>query len=686
MPLQKSKNIIKYNKIDIIRYSKGGIKMKPDYFDHNVISEDFKSFEAGYFPSDISAIGEYHYYKPGFTGIWHEPNKCTGWNGKSCWIIKSMDGHRFIEQQLDKRTVPWGETIPMLVAGGKDGKEWRSVRIETEIWALAGSDRCGIVFRYKDSRHFYWFVIENGETAALYKKDEEELILISSCKYKYDIDSRNILVAEAVKDSISCYINGELMLQSNDAGYTNGCVGIASRCPGRFFYFKADIPTEERDLLLNIKREKNNELQIKKSGYPKMKLWKMIDLKNFGSARNYRCADLNNDGEKEFIFIQCVNMINNHDEMMISCMTAVDLRGNILWQIGEPAIGAHIATCDLPVQVYDIDGDGKNEVIYAKDFRIIIADAETGITKSSAPTPKPVKHAKYKIYQNIILERIVVDSIRICNFSGGQPSDILIKDRYNNIWAYNNKLELLWHRYVNCGHFPYAFDINHDGRDELIAGHSLISADGELIWELPGMNCHVDEIVIGRFDPDNPKYQIALASGEDGFLLIDEDGKIIARDTLGHAQRVSVANYRPELPGLEICVTTFWRNTGIIAYYDCKGNKLFSFEPGANGNIINPVSWGANGKILALYSASIEYGGLYDGYGNCVVEFPNDGHPELCCDAVDLCGDEREEILVWDEKKMYIYTQDDNPSKLSFKARKRYEEYNYSNYRGEFIF
>ncbi|MCL2774473.1 MAG: hypothetical protein FWD71_14165 [Oscillospiraceae bacterium] len=664
---------------------------KTDYFECNVINEDFTSFKTGYFPSDISAIGEYHYFKPGYTGIWYEPNKCTGWQGQNCWMIKSMDRRRFIEQQLDKRNIPWGDTVPMLVAGDK---QWRTVRVETEIRTLAASDRCGIVFRYTDSRHFYWFALENDTAATLYKKDEETLILLASCEYCYDIDSRSILVVEAIVDSISCYINDKLMLQLNNNSYESGYVGIASRCPSRFYYVKADIPKEERDLLLNIKKQKNAELQAKKVSYPAMKLWKTINLKNFGSARNYRCADLNGDGVKELIFIQSMKMLNSEDEMMISCMTAVDLSGNILWQIGEPARNAYMATCDLPVQVYDIDGDGKNEIIYAKDFSLIVADAATGKTKFMVWTPESIKHDKYKIYQNIILERIVVDSIRICNFSGKErPSDILVKDRYNNIWVYefdNNmpmpRLKLLWHRHVNCGHFPYAFDINGDGRDELIAGHSLISADGELIWELPGMDCHVDEIVIGKFDPDNPKYQIAFASGEDGFILADEDGNIIARDMPGHAQRVSVANYRPELPGLEICVTTFWRNTGIITYYDYKGKRLFSFEPGANGNIINPVSWSADGRILALYSASTEHGGLYDGKGDCVVMFPNDGHSELCCDAVDLIGDEREEILCWDEKMMYIYTQEDNPSKLAFSHRKRYEEYNYSNYRGEFIF
>ncbi|MCL2816254.1 MAG: hypothetical protein FWD23_16800, partial [Oscillospiraceae bacterium] len=341
-------------------------------FDYNAIDEDFTSFDTGYFPSDISAIGEYHYYEPGFTGIWYEPNKCTGWQNQSCWMIKSAEGRRFIEQQLDKRNIPWAETVPMLVAGDK---EWQSVRIETEIWTLAASDKCGIVFRYTDSRHFYWFAIENGVCAALYKKDGEDLILLSSGEYLYDIDSKNILAAEAAENFICCYINGKLLLCAEDGSYKKGCAGIAARCPSRFFYFKAHIPKKERDISTAAKKQKNAELQIKKALYPAMKLWKMINLKNFGSARNYRCADLNGDGVKELVFIQAMNMINSPDEMMISCMTAADLSGNVLWQIGEPARNAYMATCDLPVQIYDIDGDGKNEIIYAKDFKLIAADA-----------------------------------------------------------------------------------------------------------------------------------------------------------------------------------------------------------------------------------------------------------------------------------------------------------------------
>ena len=655
--------------------------MKPECIEF--LNEDFSSFDLGYLPSDISAIGEYHYYKPGYTGIWYEPNKCTSWQGRKCWMIKEMEGSNFIEQQLSNPSMSPDDTMPLLITGDKECEE---IIIESKLWVLASTNRCGIIFRYTDSRHYYFFALEKGKRAVLYKKIGENLEILMAAVFHHGIDHILVLRAEANGKELSCYIDGESIITVEDASYDKGCVGIAAYCPTRFFSITAWVPYQQNHLLALKRRSETARIAAITATYPKMKLWKIINLQDFGASRAYRCADLDGDGQKEFVFIQSMPLLNTGDEQMITCMTAVNLDGEVLWQIGKPAKDSHMATCDLPVQIYDIDNDGQAELIYCKDFKIIVADAATGKTKYEAPTPKAIPHDNYKIYQNIILERIIGDSIRVCNFSGhSKPLDLLIKDRYNNVWAYNNKLELLWHRHVNSGHFPYAFDINGDGKDELVVGHSLLTADGELLWELPGMKCHVDEIVIGKFDPENDKYQIAMASGEDGFILVDQNGQIINQDMPGHAQRVSVANYRPDLPGLEICVVTFWRNTGIITMYDGKGNKLYSHEPGANGNLLSPVNWDSSGDALMLYSANMELGGLYNGYLEQIVSFPADGHPELCCDVVDLLGDRREELLAWDEKMMYIYTQDDNPSVID-SMTERYEEYNFSNYRGEFIY
>ena len=74
----------------------------------------------------------------------------------------------------------------------------------------------------------------------------------------------------------------------------------------------------------------------------------------------------------------------------ISCLTAIDLEGRVLWQLGEPSINANIlgkVSADMPFQIYDIDGDGKDEVIVGRNFEIQILEGTTGKIKKSVKTP-----------------------------------------------------------------------------------------------------------------------------------------------------------------------------------------------------------------------------------------------------------------------------------------------------------
>ena len=170
-------------------------------------------------------------------------------------------------------------------------------------------------------------------------------------------------------------------------------------------------------------------------------------------------------------------------------------------------------------------------------------------------------------------------------------------------------------------------------------------------------------------------------------MIVDTDGNILFRDINGHGQRISAAKYCPEIPGLQICTTTFWGNQGIIYLYDCKGNEIWHMEPSSNGNIISPVNWTGDGTELILLNGNVRYGGMIDGEGDRVVVFPDDGHPDLCAEVIDIMGDSRDEIILWDEKRMYIYTQD-RPCEIKDReyVPEKYPLYNFSNYRGEFSF
>ena len=56
-----------------------------------------------------------------------------------------------------------------------------------------------------------------------------------------------------------------------------------------------------------------------------------------------------------------------------------------------------------------------------------------------------------------------------------------------------------------------------------------------------------------------------------------------------------------------------------------------------------------------MLNGNVEKGGLIDGFNRQVVRFPEDGHPEMCAEVIDLTGDCNDEIVLWDEKRMYLH-------------------------------
>ena len=82
-----------------------------------------------------------------------------------------------------------------------------------------------------------------------------------------------------------------------------------------------------------------------------------------------------------------------------------------------------------------------------------------------------------------------------------------------------------------------------------------------------------------------------------------------------------------------------------------------------------------DGTDLILLNGNNKFGGMIDGYGRRVVIFPDDGHPDPCCEALELTGDGRDEIILWGKDRMFIYTQD-NVVKGDVHSPRRYPTYN----------
>jgi rhamnogalacturonan endolyase len=655
-----------------------------------LLQDSFSQFSIGPFPFDPkhSAIGEYHYYPPeGNRGGWYDPMVYYGWMGPT-WIVTEDRGVKYMEQtrpQVAIKAAHW----PMLVKG-EEG--WQDYSLEVTVRPLSTFSHIGITFRYQHARRYYFLGFEGGKLLLL-KRDQEEIIELASAPFSYDCDHHYRLSINCSGSKLLAAVDGKELLQAEDGDYASGRIGLSSRMPAQYSDVKVTMTAAQHSQWIAASTEAATELAILRGGYPQPRLWKTIDFKNFGTARQIRFGHLQGNGELQLVLAQHQKRGSKDAYAHISCLTAITLDGDVLWQLGEPStLEDHaLLSADLPFQICDIDGDGYDEVIVARNFELMILDGRTGEVKLSIPTPLSAEtEATGEIFslpfKQYAFDRINVDAIRIANFSGNaSPTDILIKDRYSRVWVYNNELKPLWSFHEGItGHFPYTIDVDGDGRDEMFVGYHLVDHDGKLLWTLPVPTDHTDEILIGHWNPSSKEPLIAIASGDEGFMIANMQGEIVHKHMIGHAQRVSIANYRPDLPGLEMCVSTFWGEQGIIYFFDCEGKLLHQFESASNGNVITPVNWTGDGVDLVLLNGNSQHGGLIDGHGRRVVIFPEDGHPDLCSEILDITGDGRDEILLWDMQRMYIYTQDRPASVPTAVVPDKYPHYNSSNYRGEF--
>lgn len=658
-------------------------------------NEDFQDFPIGEFPydKDHTAMGEYQYVvENGYHGNWVDMVCNYTYNGTGpTWLITERDGRHFMESMRIEKNRPH-RMFPTLETGKH---QWKDYEVSVSVRRLSQKGMAGLVFSMNHSIDTLVFYLDGKDKAAVAYRHKEEVQVLKEVSFPHGCDQEYRLKVDCDGRIAKVYVDDqELFRVEDDLVARGGKVGITADCPSRFADFKVCVSEktkQEIDVAERAVKETETE-EMKK--HPKMKLWKKIDLKNFGTSRQIRFGHLTGTDEWYVVLAQMQKRICRDAYGFISCLTAIDLEGNVLWQLGEPSdkteeLGK--VSADMAFQVYDIDGDGRDEVIVGWDFEIRILDGRTGTIKKSAKTPfsddddADLIGVPYQIYA---FERINPDGIRICNFRGKErPADILIKDRYCRIYALDEDLNVMWKfkSPTNTGHCPLPIDIDGDGKDELLVGYKLLDSDGQMLWSYPISEDHTDEIVAGKWMPGEDEGHFACVSGTEGFFIGDFYGNIVARDMVGHAQRVSIANYCPEREGREIVVTNYWGHQGVIFLYDCYGNQIWEMENEMNGNILAPVNWDGDGTELILTNADAKKGGLLNGRGVRAVEFPDDGHPVLCCESLDLTGDERDELVVWDYHSMYIYTQDDCPKEQTYHPV-QFPIYNASNYRGEYSY
>ena len=648
----------------------------------DLFSDDFSRFPPGWLSEPVgqlnAAIQEYHYLP--HRGVPLEP-----WANPiihlDAWLVSDEEGKSYLEQHTVN---PQARIMnPIFITGDE---EWSDYTVEVSLKPLSLDEMAGVVFRYHTNRHYYLFALTGGNRVrlALRLPLEKEFRVaewreLGGAPFEYDVTRYYRLKVETSGGRMRASVDGKLLVEASDEEIPKGKAGVTANIPARFMDFRVSAPDSVVSAIRARIARRQVELDRLRAENPRPVLWKKFDTPKFGAGRNVRFGDLDGDGQLDMLIAQNIPRVRGDAFDHISCLTAVTLDGKVLWQLGRPDPRNGLLTNDTPFQIHDIDGDGKHEVVLIRDFQLLILEGATGklLKRTWVPEiPADMTERPYKLNHG--------DSIAFFDLAGrGRRQEILIKDRYRHFWLYDSNLKLLWHGSGQTGHYPYPFDVDGDKREEIVIGYALWNPDGKQLWSRDAeYKDHADGIVMGNFsgDPKAPPRVYACGSDE-GYLMFDKDGNTLKHVRIGHAQSPSIGKYRMDVPGLQLMTINYWKNPGIVSLFESDGNLLIQGEPIHSGSPVLPVNWRGDGQEFAMLSGNVREGGMIDGYLRRAVMFPNDGHPDLAFYVADLTGDPRDEVILWDTSRVWIYTQDRPFPGKKIYAPIRSPDYNESNYR-----
>ena len=126
------------------------------------------------------------------------------------------------------------------------------------------------------------------------------------------------------------------------------------------------------------------------------------------------------------------------------------------------------------------------------------------------------------------------DCLIIADLDGKGKHHLLLKDAYHTIWAYDRDLNLSWKVKKPGGyllaHRIIAEDLNNDGKDEILAGATILNGSGEVISTLKTntvklwYGAHIDGIVPIR---QNDEWYISVTYCDGlGVAIFDSKGNL----------------------------------------------------------------------------------------------------------------------------------------------------------------
>lgn len=273
--------------------------------------------------------------------------------------------------------------------------------------------------------------------------------------------------------------------------------------------------------------------------------WKSVRLDPECGGHWVVAGDVDGDGEAEIVSAQNVN---DGDVHYTSAVAAQKLDGTVLWRWGAPSLGRRTWHHDVACQIHDWDGDGGQEVVLCTQGALVELDGATGRERRRIPIAEEA-----------------TDCLVFCDLTGsGRRTDVLVKDRYWRIYAYDGDGKLLWEVEEPGGHKtahqPFPVDVDGDGRDEIMAGYAMLNPDGSVRWVYESDRVeldrgHLDCCRVYRRGARPADFRLALTCcGANAISMLDGEGRAIWEVTGDHFESVDVGCVLPDVPEPQLVV------------------------------------------------------------------------------------------------------------------------------------
>jgi hypothetical protein len=367
-----------------------------------------------------------------------------------------------------------------------------------------------------------------------------------------------------------------------------------------------------------------------------------FDTSAAGGGARPLFGDVTGDGRLDVVMMQPHFTADDRFEgALVAALTAYDLAGNLLWQAGQVDPAGRNQGSDIPAQVYDVDGDGDNEVVAVMhpggdtsvEGRFMVFDGHTGELARDFALPHSEAH----------------DAIIFANLSGGDTArEIVLKTRYEHVWALDNDGNVLWENDANTGHYPWPYDFDGDGRQEVMVGYTMFGPDGDPLWVYDGAS-HADSMWMADMTGDG---LVEIMQGGDAAIAFDAltGEQLWRQEDIVETQNIMTGDFLPELPGLESLgldrIDRSAEGFDGLFLLDADGQFVWREERetrGCWGSIPEPIhNWTGDYQdlIMVWFRGCGEPTTIMNGAGEAITVLE-----DVRLWHADFCGDDKEEVV-----------------------------------------